>query len=104
MTGGKAPTSAGHATAQPTKAPVSVARWTDAVPWLSSAGRLIVGQLADRASPRGRVRVSAADLAACCCLSVSAVSDALADLTSRGLLGRDGGALVLVLPIEGSPR
>jgi hypothetical protein len=42
--------------------------------------------------------VRAADLAASCCLSVTAPASALADLASRGLLARDGGALVLTLP------
>jgi hypothetical protein len=52
---------------------------------------------ADRATGDGWVRV-AADLAASCCLSVTAPASALADLASRGLLARDGGALVLTLP------
>jgi hypothetical protein len=52
---------------------------------------------ADRATRDGRVR-AAADLAASCCLSVTAPASALADLASRGLLARDGGALVLTLP------
>jgi hypothetical protein len=52
---------------------------------------------ADRATRDGRVR-AAADLAASCCLSVTAPVSALADLASRGLLARDGGALVLTLP------
>jgi hypothetical protein len=44
------------------------------------AARAVAGQLADRATSDGRVRVAAADLA------------------SRGLVVRDGGALVLTLP------
>jgi hypothetical protein len=64
---------------------------------LGPAARLVPGQLADRATRDGRVR-AAADLAASCCLSVTAPASALADLASRGLLARDGGALVLTLP------
>jgi hypothetical protein len=63
---------------------------------LGPAARLVPGQLADRATRDGRVR-AAADLAASCCLSVTAPASALADLASRGLLARDGGALVLTL-------
>ncbi len=65
---------------------------------LGLAARLVPGQLADRATRDGRVRIAAADLAASCCLSVTAPANALADLASRGLLARDGGALVLTLP------
>jgi hypothetical protein len=61
---------------------------------LGVAARLVAG----RATGDGRVRVAAADLAASCCLSVTAPASALADLASRGLLARDGGALVLTLP------
>jgi hypothetical protein len=74
--------------------------WAAAVPRrpLDPAARLVPGQLADRATSDGRVRVAVADLAACCCLSPRQVADALADLAGRGLLVRDGGALVLTLP------
>jgi hypothetical protein len=62
---------------------------------------LVPGQRADRATSDGRVRVAAADLAACCCLPPRQVADALADPASRGLLIRDGGALALTVPAEG---
>lgn len=76
------------------------AAWAAAVPRrpLDPAARLVPGQLADRATSDGRVRVAVADLAACCCLPPRQVADALADLAGRGLLARDGGALVLTLP------
>jgi hypothetical protein len=82
---------------------------------LGVAARLVAGQLADRATGDGRVRVAVAEVpASCCppaaavaevpascCPPAAAVADALADLASRGLLVRDGGALVLTVPAEG---
>jgi hypothetical protein len=68
---------------------------------LDPAARLVPGQLADRATGDGRVRVAVAEVAASCCPPAAAVADALADLASRGLLVRDGGALVLTVPAEG---
>jgi hypothetical protein len=68
---------------------------------LGVAARLVAGQIGDRATPGGRVRVAPADLAACCCLRITFVADALADLADRGLLGRDGEALVLTIPAAG---
>jgi hypothetical protein len=65
---------------------------------LDPAARLVPGQLADHATSDGRVRVAVAEVSASCCLSVTATANALADLASRGLLARDGGALVLTLP------
>ncbi len=61
---------------------------------LGPAAHLVPGQLADRATRDGRVRIAAADLAASCCLSVTATATSN-DLAGRGLLARGGGALVL---------
>jgi hypothetical protein len=68
---------------------------------LGRPARLLAGALADRADDRGRVRASAAELAASTCLSVTTVADVLADLASRGLLARDGHWLVLLRPDDG---
>jgi hypothetical protein len=65
---------------------------------LGLAARTVAGQLVDCATSDGWVRAAAADLAASCCLAVTALANTLADLASRGLLARDGGALVLTLP------
>jgi hypothetical protein len=64
---------------------------------LGLAARTVAGQLVDCATSDGWVR-AAADLAASCCLAVTALANTRADLASRGLLARDGGALVLTLP------
>ena len=78
---------------------VTGAAWAAAVGRvpLTAGGRLVVGQLADRARD-GRVRVTPGALAASCCLRVTEVSDVLADLASRGLLAQDGLELVLTRP------
>ena len=65
---------------------------------LAPAARLVAGQLTDRADRDGRVRVTAGELAASCCMSVSQTADALATLGSYELLGRADQALVLVGP------
>jgi hypothetical protein len=78
---------------------VTGAAWAAAVGRLplTAAGRLVVGQLADRARV-GRVRVAPGALAASCCSQVTEISDVLADLASRGLLAQDGLQLVLTRP------
>ena len=83
-----------------TRGPVDAADWAAAVTRqpLTTAARLVAGQLADRADRHGRVRTTVGDLAACTCLPVTAVADALADLASRQLVARDGRELVLTRP------
>jgi hypothetical protein len=68
---------------------------------LSTAARLVVGQLAGRADRRGQVRGTPADIASSCCLPVTKVDTALAVLGSYGLLGRAGRVLLLVAPQGG---
>ena len=65
---------------------------------LPVAHRTVAGQLADRADRRGRVKATAPELAGCSCPSVTAVANALALLSSYGLLGQDRGVLVLTTP------
>jgi len=85
---------------QPEGHRVDRATWAAAIARqpLGLAVRLIAGQLADRATRDGRVRATAAELAASCCLSVSQTADALATLGSYQLLARDDRHLVLTDP------
>ena len=79
---------------------MSTADWAAAVARqpLDVAARLVAGQLADRAGRGGRVRVTAGELAASTCLTVTAVDTALAVLASYQLVARDDRHLVLVVP------
>ena len=65
---------------------------------LGAAARLVAGQLADRATRDGRVRVSPGQIASCACLPITAVADAPAHLVSLELVARDDRHLVLVVP------
>ena len=79
---------------------VDAARWSAAVARESvdRATRLVAGQLADRATRDGRVRVSPGQIASCACLPITAVADAPAHLVSLELVARDDRHLVLVVP------
>ncbi|RBY83728.1 hypothetical protein DQ238_01225 [Geodermatophilus sp. TF02-6] len=83
---------------------VTPADWSAAVARvpLNLAGRTVAGQLLDRAGRSGRVRATPGELAACTCLPVTGIADALADLASRGLIAQEGRTLVLTRP--GSAR
>jgi hypothetical protein len=85
---------------QPEGHRVDRATWAGAVARqpLGLAARLVAGRLVDRATRDGRVRVTAAELAAFCCLSVRQTADALATLGSYQLVARDDRHLVLTDP------
>jgi hypothetical protein len=76
----------------------------DAVPWaavvarlpLDRATHLVAGHIADSADGHGRVRADAAAVAAACCLPITVVADAIADLASHGLVARDGGGRLVL--------
>jgi hypothetical protein len=79
------------------------ADWLAAVrrrtPRLDRAAQLVVGQLADRADTRGRVRVSVGALAASACLHILTVNAVLAVLIEAGLLERaTRGDHILLVP------
>ena len=65
---------------------------------VDAAGRLVVGQLLDRAARDGRVRATTAELAQSCCLGVTQIANVLALLAAQELLGQDKIGYLLTRP------
>jgi hypothetical protein len=69
---------------------------------LDRADRLVAGHIAEAADRNGRTCKTVAELAESCWLSITILTEVLADLSSRALLARGGDRLALVLP-DGGP-